>query len=102
MGLTHRTREIAVRVAVGATPLDVCALIMGDGLRPVLVGLGAGGAAGFGLVRAAEGVLYGVSVRDPYLVGAAAAGISLVGLAASLIPALKVLRVDPSLALREN
>jgi predicted permease len=97
-----RRREIAIRVAVGAAPRDVWTLVMGDGLRPLLAGLGAGGAAGFGLVRAAAGILYGVSVRDPYLIAVAAAGVLLLGLAASVIPALKALRLDPARALREN
>jgi ABC-type antimicrobial peptide transport system permease subunit len=97
-----RTREIAVRVAVGAAPRDVCTLVMSDGLRPLLVGLIAGGAIGFGVVRVAQGMLYGVSVRDPYLTAVAVSGVLLLGLAASVMPALKALRLDPARALREN
>jgi hypothetical protein len=97
-----RTREIAVRVAVGAAPRDVCTLVMSDGLRPLLVGLIAGGAIGFGVVRVAQGMLYGVSVRDPYLTAVAVSGVLPLGLAASVMPALKALRLDPARALREN
>jgi len=97
-----RTREIAIRVAIGAAPRDIWTLVMSDGLPPVLAGLAVGCAAGFALVRAAESLLYDVSVRDPLLAAVAAAGVSLAALAASLLPTLKALRVDPSRALRED
>jgi ABC-type antimicrobial peptide transport system permease subunit len=76
--------------------------VLSDSLLPVLGGLGAGCAAGFALVRAAQDILYAVSISDPYLSAVAAAGVSLTGLVASLIPTFRALHVDPAQALREN
>jgi ABC-type antimicrobial peptide transport system permease subunit len=73
-----------------------------DGLVPVFIGLVVGCATGFGLVQAAKSMLYGVSTTDPYFSVVAAAGVTLIGLVASVIPSVKALRVEPAQALREN
>jgi predicted permease len=100
--VASRTREIAVRLAVGAARRDIWTLVMSDALIPVLIGLVAGCLSGLALVRTAQGILYGVSSSDPYLAASAAAGVSLICLAASLIPTYRALRVEPAQALREN
>ncbi len=96
-----RRREIAVRVAVGAMPRDIFALVLGEAVWPVVIGLGLGAAAGYGLLRASASALYGVSTGDPRLIALSAAGVCLVALAATVIPAQQALRVDPAGALRD-
>jgi ABC-type antimicrobial peptide transport system permease subunit len=100
--VASRKREIAIRIAIGAAPRNIWSLVLNDGLPPVAAGLAAGCVAGFALVRAAQSVLYEVSVRDPRLAVVAAIAVAMAGLAASLIPTLRALRVDPSRALREE
>jgi ABC-type antimicrobial peptide transport system permease subunit len=99
--VASRTREIAVRVAVGAARRDIWTLVIKDGLVPVFMGLVVGCATGFGLVQAAQATLYGVTATDPYLSVVAAAGVTLIGLVASVIPTFRALRVQPAQALRE-
>jgi predicted permease len=95
-----RTREVGIRLAIGATPRQVLALILSQGLRLAVAGavLGALGAAAAGQVL--ESMLYGVSALDPIALGAAAGLLILVAVAANLVPARAAARVDPLRALR--
>jgi predicted permease len=98
--VSRRTREVGIRMAVGATRWQVLRLILTQGLRLAIVGvvLGAIGAAGAGL--ALESMLYGVSAMDPIALGAAAALLMLVAIAANLAPARAAANVDPLRAVR--
>lgn len=96
----RRTREVGIRVSIGATPLDVIRLVVGQGA--VLVGVGAaiGLALAFVATRPLGSMLYGVSVSDPLVFGGVALLLVGVGLAATLVPALRASRLDPIRALR--
>jgi predicted permease len=98
--VAQRTREIGVRRALGAADRGILRLVVGQGLRQVLLGLGIGLvlAAGFG--AALGGILYGVSGADPLAYGGALALFAIVAAVACLAPARRALRVEPMQALR--
>lgn len=98
--VAQRTREIGVRVAVGAVPRDVLRLVLGEGLRIACIGIVIGAAGALLLMRLMRGVLYGVTPSDPATFVAAAAALGLVALLASWLPAKRALRIDPVTALR--
>jgi putative ABC transport system permease protein len=96
----RRTREIGIRVAVGAGRGEIVWLVLGQGMRPVAVGLGIGLAATLLVGRAARALLFGISSLDvPSLAGAAAAAL-VVGALACALPAARAARLDPVTALR--
>ena len=98
--VSRRTREIGVRMALGADRLRVLGLVLRQGFSLVAVGLGLGGIlAALGL-RGLTGVLYGVGVADPLAWGVAALALTLAAAAANAIPAHRATRVNPSVALR--
>jgi predicted permease len=98
--VTQRTAEIAVRMALGASPARIRALVLEGGLRLLVPGLALGmlGAAGVG--RLASGVLYGVGAIDVFTMSGAAALLAIVVMTASYLPARRAMRVDPAVALR--
>jgi ABC-type antimicrobial peptide transport system permease subunit len=96
----RRTREIGVRVAVGARPLDVIGLVLSESARPVLIGAAIGLAAALALGRLMSSLLYHVTPADPPVLIGVAASIGASALAACLVPIRRALRVDPSVALR--
>jgi putative ABC transport system permease protein len=97
----QRTREIGVRVALGATSNQVVRMMAGQGLLPIAGGLAIGLAAGLAVARALRSVLFQVSPNDPTTIAAAVAVLAVVGAAATLGPALRAARLDPVTALRE-
>ena len=98
----QRTREIGVRIAVGATARDVTSLLVADSLRPVTVGLFAGLLVSLAAGRLFADVLYGVKAHDP-LAFTGAAAVLLVSAAASVyIPTRRAARVDPVVVLRQS
>jgi putative ABC transport system permease protein len=100
--VTLRTREIGIRMALGATPRSVMNLILKDGMVLTLVGLAAGLVIVLIGSRLLSGALYGVPPRDPVSLALAAAFLAGVALIASWMPARRAVRIDPMAALREE
>jgi len=98
--VTQRTRELGIRMALGAQPGNVVAMVVRDSLVPVLAGVAAGVAGALALARLVAAMLYGVAPRDPVSMGLAAAAMVLVAIAAAIIPARRASRVEPTQALR--
>jgi putative ABC transport system permease protein len=100
--VSQRTQEIGVRVALGAGRNDVLRLILGQGLRLVLLGIGLGLVGAFGTTRFLKSVLYNVTPTDPVSFIVVAAFLTLVALVASYVPARRAMAVDPLVALRDG
>jgi putative ABC transport system permease protein len=98
--VARRTHEIGVRVALGAQSRDVLGLVVRHGMTLTLAGVALGLAAAFGLTRLMASLLYGVTVTDPLTFVAIPLLLSLVALAACLVPARRAAKVDPMVALR--
>jgi len=98
--VARRTREIGVRVALGATARRVAVAILGDGGRTVAAGVAVGAALAIGAARLLRGQLYGVSPADPATFAGAAAVLALVALVATWLPARRASHVAPTEALR--
>jgi predicted permease len=96
----QRVHEIGIRMALGAQPRDVLRMILGEGARMALIGVGIGLAAALALTRLMERMLFGVSAHDPVTFLAVATLLFLVALAACYMPAMRATRVDPSRSLR--
>jgi predicted permease len=97
-----RTREIGIRVALGAAGRDIRRLVLRQGLTPVWVGIAAGLVLSFWAARAAARFLYGVSPTDPLTFAAVAALLSSIALLATYVPARRAAAVDPVRALRHE
>ena len=97
---SRRTREIGIRLALGATPRRVMTLVLREVLLVVFAGVGVGIAAAFGLGRFLESQLFGVHPADPLTFFAVAVVLTCVALFACYIPARRAMRVDPMIALR--
>ena len=100
--VNQRTQELAVRVALGARPVEVVRTVMARGLGAVGVGLGAGVLLALGLGRLISALLYGVSAHDPVIYLAAPTVLGAVAALSALLPALRASRVDPIIALRDS
>jgi len=98
--VTQRTSEIGVRVTMGAQPQDVFRIIVGEGLRLALLGVGIGLAAALALTRLLRSFLFGISAYDPLTFIAVSALLTIIAVAASYFPARRATLVDPLVALR--
>jgi ABC-type antimicrobial peptide transport system permease subunit len=98
--LARRTREIGIRMALGAQPGDVSSEILRQTLLLVAVGIMIGAPCGILATRTAESLLYGVKPNDPWVLAGCAVLLSVVALTASYLPAHRAARIDPVVALR--
>jgi predicted permease len=96
----QRRHEIGIRMALGAQQSDVLRMILGEGARMALLGVGAGLLAALGLTRLMAKMLFGVSSYDPLTFGGVAAVLVVVALAACYRPARRATRIDPAISLR--
>jgi putative ABC transport system permease protein len=98
----RRTRELGVRVALGADPGDASMMILAQGLRTIFVGVAIGITGSLFLTRTVESLLFGVTATDPLTFG----GVTLLLLGAALlacyVPARRATKVDPMVALRHE
>ena len=97
---TRRTQEIGVRMALGATRINILRLIAAEGVRLIVVGGALGIGTALTTARLLKSLLFNVGPRDPFTYVAVAVLLSLVALAATLIPARAAMKVDPLVALR--
>ena len=100
--VSQQTREIAIRIAVGAEPRQIFGLIITHGLKLSLAGVAIGLAAALALTRFMHSLLTGISATDPLTFAAVAVSLTVVGLAACYVPARRAMRVDPMVALRHE
>lgn len=100
--VSQRTREIGVRVALGAGGADVLRLVLGHGMRLVAAGIAVGLLGALAATRVLRGLLYGVSATDPMIFAASAVLFVVAALLACLVPAYRAARVNPMDALHEE
>jgi putative ABC transport system permease protein len=98
--VSNRSREIGIRMALGAQRGDVLRSVMGEGAKLSLAGIALGMAGAFALMRILSGELYGVGTTDPLTFFSVAILVAAVALAACYVPARRAMRVDPMVALR--
>jgi len=98
--VSRRTREIGVRVALGARSRDVLTMILGQGLRTILIGIAIGFAGSLAITRTLQSLLFGVTATDPVTFAAVILLLLTTALLACYIPARRAAKVDPIVALR--
>jgi putative ABC transport system permease protein len=100
--VTQRSRELGVRIALGADRRDVLRLVLRQGMGLAVLGIGIGLGAALVLTRLIESQLYGVTATDPATFALVAAVLAATALLANLIPAIRATRLDPAVVLREE
>jgi predicted permease len=98
--VSRRTREIGVRVALGARSSDVLRMILSQGLRTIFIGVAIGIAGSLALTRTVESLLFGITATDPLTFGAVTLLLIAAALLACFVPARRATKVDPIVALR--
>ena len=100
--VSRQTRQVGIRMALGATRGDVLRLIVRSGVTFIVAGLALGAFAAFGLTRLLSSLIYGVSATDPTTFAAVTALLAAVAVLACMIPAVRATRIDPVVALRSE
>jgi predicted permease len=100
--VSRRTREIGVRVALGAAPSGILRMILGQGLRTIFIGVAIGITASLALTRTVQSLLFGVTATDPVTFGGVTLLLVGAALLACYIPARRATKVDPMVALRHE
>ena len=100
--VSQGTREIGIRLALGATPRRILVLIVRHGMSVALAGVALGVAGAFVLTRFMRTLLFGVTASDPLTFAAIAGLLTLVALFASYLPARRAARIDPMMSLRSE
>jgi ABC-type antimicrobial peptide transport system permease subunit len=100
--VTHGTRELGIRIALGATPQGILALVVRHGMTLAALGIAAGIAAALALARFMRGLLFEVHAFDPATFVAVVLVLTGVALAATIVPALRASRIDPIQSLRSE
>jgi putative ABC transport system permease protein len=98
--VASQTREIGIRMAVGATPSQIARMVAGQSARPVLVGIALGLAGTLALTRVLEAAVFGITPQDPLTLSIAIGAIGLTAVLASWMPVVRATRIDCALALR--
>jgi ABC-type antimicrobial peptide transport system permease subunit len=98
--VSRRTREIGVRMALGARRMSVLSMVLRDAGILLIVGIAVGIGVALASASILQSLLYGNGSRDPRVMGAVCVGVALVGLMAAFIPARRAAKVDPIVALR--
>jgi putative ABC transport system permease protein len=101
-GVVQRSREIGIRVALGARRSEILRLVVGEGMLTVSIGIAVGILAAMGLSRFIASLLYAVRPNDPATLAAISTLIAAVALAACILPARRAMRVDPATTLRSE
>ena len=100
--VSHRTVEIGLRMALGATAREIFQLVIGDGLRVAALGVAIGIGGAVAVARSLSSLLFGVAPGDPLVLAGVSAALVLVAAAASFVPAWRATRLDPMMALRSE
>ena len=100
--VSQRSRELGIRVALGARPRALFAMVVGQGMRPVAIGSAAGLAGAIALTGLMESLLFGVTPLDPITYASSIGVLAASALGACALPALRAARVDPLIAIREE
>src|SRR6185437_324373 len=100
--VAQRTHELGVRIAIGAQRRDVLLLVLRETMPLVVGGVAIGIAAGFGLTRVMRAMLFEVQPTDPATFASVAVLLTIVGVAAAMVPARRAAQIDPVIALRRE
>jgi ABC-type antimicrobial peptide transport system permease subunit len=100
--VSQRTREIGIRVALGASRRTIMQMVFAQGLLPMAIGLAIGMAAAFAVTRVLGGLLSGVSATDPFTFAAVAIVLLIAATVGCALPARRAVRIDPMSALRHD
>jgi putative ABC transport system permease protein len=98
--VSRRTREIGVRIALGARSRDVLAMILAQGVRTIAIGIGMGLVGSLALARIVQSLLFGINATDPLTLAAVVALLVAAALLACYLPARRAAKIDPMVALR--